>query len=369
MKRLRNTTAALYFSLPVQLVIAQVRYQKFVLLCWLFLFLVVTNNFGEMLGIPYLLLEPEYMGEVSFFSMFLLGCGMGTFMMAYMIASYIGTSFRFHFLALEYRPFFVFFLNNMLIPLAFLAMYAVCYIRFQVYLIGEFNWWIVAQLCGFYLGIFMVTLFIFVYFFQTNTNFVHRFGEKVLREMKARRVILAKARAGMGIRIRVDWFFNGWFRATKTDPNEPADFRRLIQVLNQNHGNALFLEFILLCAIMGMGLLEKNPAYQIPAGASILLLLSVILMLIAAFTFWFRRLGPVALLLIVGVYMVFDNFNVIGDRHPALGMNYETQKAAYTTDRMYRIGSEENVQADMANTVDMLNTWRSDFAFFNGRRK
>jgi hypothetical protein len=90
-----------YYSLPAQLLVMQVRYQKYVLACWIFFFLATTNNFGEMLGVPYLFLEPEYLGHISFTSMFLLGCGIGTFIASYMISTYVSDSFRFHFLAIE----------------------------------------------------------------------------------------------------------------------------------------------------------------------------------------------------------------------------------------------------------------------------
>lgn len=366
MNRLKNTIGAIYYSLPVQLFMLQVRFHKFILACWLFAFVTVTNNFGEALGIPYLFLEPEYLGEVSFFSAFLLGCGIGTFITSYSIAAFISSSYRFHFIALAYRPFFVFFLNNMLIPGLFILVYTICFVQFKIYIGGEFGWGDFGQLCGVYLGILMVTVFILLYFFGTNKNFVQVFGEKILQDLNSRRVIISKARASMGMRIRVDSYFKGFFRRVKTNPNEPADFRKQVRILNQNHGNALFLELILLLAIMGLGLLEAHPSFQVPAGMSIFLLLSVLLMMVAAFTFWFRKLGPLALVLILVVYVLFDNFNVIQNRYPALGMNYEISRAQYTPDRLYDIASEENIRTDILVTQVALNQWRSDYQLYNG---
>jgi Patatin-like phospholipase len=355
-----------YYSLPVQLLVMQVRYQKYVLACWVFFFLATTKNFGEMLGIPYLFLEPEYLGTVSFTSMFLIGCGMGTFITSYMISTYISESYRFHFLAMEKRPFLVFYLNNLLLPIAFVVVYTTSFIEFQTYNLGHFEWEIIGELMGAFAGLAAVTLFIILNFFRKNRTFVQVIGEKAARKMASRRVIIEKARAGMGIKIRVDYYLTGFFKLGSPDPNEPAEFRKLVKVLNQNHGKALFLEFILLAVIVGLGLLEQNAAFQIPAGASIFFLFSILLMLVSAIIFWFRKLGPLAMLAIVLVFLVFDNVQFFQNKHPALGMNYEIKPADYTLEHLVNTSTEQNIRADIANTTAMLERWLADYRAFHG---
>jgi hypothetical protein len=229
-----------YYSLPAQLLVMQVRYQKYVLACWIFFFLATTNNFGEMLGVPYLFLEPEYLGHISFTSMFLLGCGMGTFVASYMISTYVSDSFRFHFLAIEKRPFLVYFLNNLIIPVGFLAVYSVSFIQFQKYSLGHFEWSILLKLVGMYAGLSSVIAVILLYFSRVNRNFVAIIGERATKTLNPRRVIIAKARAGMSLRTRVDYYLATPTRLASPDPNDPAELRQLVRILNQNHGNALF---------------------------------------------------------------------------------------------------------------------------------
>lgn len=367
MKKVKDIFDAVYYALPVQLVIIQFRYHKLELLPWLVLMLTVTSNFGEGLGWPYLFLEPDYMGTSDFYSMFLLGIGMGTFFAAYSIASYISDSYRFFFLALEYRPFFTFFLNNTLIPILFLTIYTVCYIDFQIYVLGHFDWEILLNLGGVYLGIVMIGTFIFVYFFNTNKNFVHRISKKVVTDLKGGRVIVARARAGMGIRNRVDYFFAGFFKVKQVDPNKTPDFRRLVRTLNQNHGNALFLELILLVAILMLGWLDQNPYFQVPAGMSFFLLLSVILMLVSAFTFWFRKIGPLFVLVLIGLFIGINQIEVVKFRHPALGMNYEIAPAEYNPKILDSLSSEANIRADIEATEQILDRWKADYQLYNGR--
>ena len=366
MKKVKDIFDAVYFALPIQLVIIQFRYHKLELVPWLVLTLTVTSNFGEGLGWPYLFLEPEYMGETGFYSMFLLGIGMGTFFAAYSIASYISDSYRFFFLAMEYRPFFTFFLNNTLIPTIFLVIYSWCYIDFQVYILGHFEWQILLDLSGVFLGIVMIGTFIFVYFFNTNKNFVHRLSKKVVTDLKGGRVIVARARAGMGIRNRVDYFFVNIFRIKQVDPNATPDFRRLVRTLNQNHGNALFLELILLIAILMLGWLDNNPYFQVPAGMSILFMLAVVLMLVSAFTFWFRKVGPLFVLVLFGVLIALNQVEVVKFRHPAIGMNYEIAPAGYNPERLDSLSSEENIRSDIAATEMILERWKKDHQLYHG---
>lgn len=369
MQRFRDTLEGIYFSLPVQLLVVQVRYQKFALFCWLILFLSVTNSFGTTLGIPYLFLEPEYQGESNLFSMFLVGCGLGTFVTAYMIASYISNGYRFDFLAIEYRPFFIFYLNNLVLPVSFVATYTFSYLRFQAYLHDGFAWEQVGRLGGMYLGLFMITVIIILYFFGTNRSLAHVLGEKVVKEMRGGRALIKKARANMKRKRRIDYYISGIFSISSPDPEDRADLRQLVGIMNQNHGNALFLELIFLLLIMGLGLMEGNPDFQLPASSSLMLVLSIFLMLMGAMTFWTRRLGPIALFVVAGIFAVIEHYTFNNYRHPALGMNYEIAPAPYTAEALRAASSEENIRADISNTITTLNQWRSDYAAYNGPYK
>ena len=365
MKQIKKIWNAFYHSLPVQLLIVQVRYHKFELLCWGFLFLTVSSNFGEMVGVPFLFLEPEFLGKAGFNSLFLLGIGFGTFISSYNIASYISDSHRFYFITQEHRPFLTFFLNNNLLPFAFTLTYTYCYISFRIWEMGAFHWEIIGELAGFFLGALMVVVFIFLYFFGTNKNFVHKLGSKVVKEMKGGRVILQRARAGMGMQIKVDYMLSGFLKVKKVDPAVHRDFRSLVRTLNQNHGNALFLEFLILVAIASLGLLDHNPYFQIPAGTTIYLLLAVVLMLAAAMTFWFRKLGPIIFFVGMLGYLFLSNLELVQDRHPALGMDYRAGPAAYTQEHLRQVSSAEHIKTDLDITEAILNRWKADHYLYH----
>ena len=56
--KIKNFLASVYYSFPVQLLINHLKRNHLLLFCWFILFLVVTENFGRYLGIPFLYLDP-----------------------------------------------------------------------------------------------------------------------------------------------------------------------------------------------------------------------------------------------------------------------------------------------------------------------
>ena len=123
-----NRSSSSFFSrmvyfFPVQLFFVHIKKNPQLLLFWLILFLTIFKNFGLKYGIPYLFLAPEYLGELSFASYFIVGFALGGFVVAYNISSYIMNGFRFPFLATLSKPFFKYSLNNSLIPSLYLSCY------------------------------------------------------------------------------------------------------------------------------------------------------------------------------------------------------------------------------------------------------
>src|SRR5690606_20348695 len=98
LSKIRKPLDAFYFSFPIQLLLNHIKNNQVLLLCWVLLFAIVTENFGKVFGIPYLFLDPEYMQEVSFWSFFIIGIALGGFVMAFHITSYIMDGPKFSFL-------------------------------------------------------------------------------------------------------------------------------------------------------------------------------------------------------------------------------------------------------------------------------
>jgi hypothetical protein len=119
------------YFFPFQLFILHIKRNHMLLLFWAVLLGFITSGMGETYGVPYLFLDPEYMGRVDFWSFLLLGFSVGGFIMAYHIASYTLNASKFPFLATLSRPFFKYSFNNSIIPTLFVGFYIYCIVKFQ----------------------------------------------------------------------------------------------------------------------------------------------------------------------------------------------------------------------------------------------
>jgi len=123
----------IFYSFPIQLLGLHCRNNLLLIFIWFLLMALVTGGFGQVFGIKYLFLTPEYMGEVGFLSFFFLGLSFGGFFITWNLTSYLLDAQLFPFLASLARPFTKFCLNNLLIPVAFLSIYFYCMVHFQSY--------------------------------------------------------------------------------------------------------------------------------------------------------------------------------------------------------------------------------------------
>ena len=121
----------IFYSFPIQLFFLHLKKNHGLLLIWVLLFITVTGNFGRVFGIPYLFLDPEYLGQTGFLSFFVVGIVFGGFIMAFNISSYILDGPRYSFLGTLKRPFSKFFVNNLIIPLSFVIVYINEIVQFQ----------------------------------------------------------------------------------------------------------------------------------------------------------------------------------------------------------------------------------------------
>ena len=108
---------------PFRLLSAHVKYNFFGLIYWVLLFGIVSGNLASFFGVPFLFYAPEYHGQLSFFSFFLLGIALGGFFMTFQAYSYAKLGPRFPFLLVVSTPFFKFILNNSILPISFLIYF------------------------------------------------------------------------------------------------------------------------------------------------------------------------------------------------------------------------------------------------------
>lgn len=360
-----NTLQRLYHTLPIQLLLLTFKRKRLILALWVLLFLIITGNFARTYGVPYLLLDPEYMDHVGFRSLFILGFAFGIFIMAFNITIYILESYRFQFLMIQENPFAKFCLNNIFFPLLFIMVYSVMFYQFQIEQGRQEVLTIIKELAGFYLGIVVTVALVMLYFKLTGYR-VFRFLtlslNNTLKQQKISRVgVIQKIRMVKKKSYHVDYYLDFPLKVKKVDSFMPFDKTLITKVIDQNHMNAVLLQVAGFIMILILGYFRDNPYFQIPAGASILILVSIITMFIGFFSFWMKGWWTYALIAVLLAVNYAIQFKWINPDYQVFGLNYNTTKAVYNYERLVALSSPKNYINDHQNMIVTLEKWRQKF--------
>jgi hypothetical protein len=372
MRRLTKIFEAFYFSLPIRLLIQQIQHHKVLLLFWLLLLGTISGAIAEGYGGAHLFLEPEYLGRESFWSLLLVGSALGAFLFAYMITFYINESYRFPFVTHHRSPFYVLSFNNFLIPGSFLCFYFYKFICYHSDLAGGLTLDVVEKTLALILGMSLVFAVAASYFFA-NRSLFHDYGRRLEQELATaggthnRKVILDKAKESFRFIQRVDSYLSLTCRLRQVSHDRLPPFREVVKTLNQHHGKLLLLQILTFVLLAILGLLEGNAYFQIPAGASFLLIMALSIMVIGAVNFWFRKMGAFTILAFVGVIALYNQFEVFQEQHQAFGMNYQAAPADYTFDHLQTLVSDSIYAHDRAWTLASLNQWKARYQAKHGR--
>lgn len=352
-----------FFSLPVQLVLLHLKKHFFFTLLWVLLFVTVTQNFASGYGIPLLLLDPEYLGQVGFFSFLIVGFAMGGFITAWNVCMYMLNSYRFQFLASVHKPFVRFCLNNILIPAAFSITYIICLILFQkkqgLAGAGQLWWNIAGLLLGNVLNV-LVYVAYFTLFDHDVESFIERLSDKARQSLLLRKINLDKLarRTSDKRQWRIDSYFLYPWKTQLVRGMHYYDERLVEEVLGLHHRNAFVIILISILFLIGLGLLVEYPFFRIPAGASLFLLLIVVMIFVSLATYWFRGWRTLAILVLLGVLNLLTQYGLVIHKHQLYGLNYTEAPKDYTNESVINAISRSMVNADIAYTKNILNARR-----------
>lgn len=353
-------------SFPVQLLLLHLQKNLSLLLIWMVLLGLVLQQFGRMLGIPYLFLDPEYLHEVSWLSFFWMGLGLAVFTMAFHMTTYIMDGWRFSFLAVVHRPFIHFCFNNALVPLLFYLVYTFEFLRFQLGNDLDSPWEVVQLYGGFSLGSILAYAIVFGYLSLTNKGFFMIFSETIDKRLRrvSRQNRLKKGEADPfsleGPSVQV--FLNLRLQWEQVRPDiSRFEKAKLLRVFHQNHWNILLIQVFLVTLILFLGVFNEQEIFQFPAAMSALLLVSILLMAIGALTFWLRTWAAVTVLVLLLGANYFSTFSIFNRSHPAYGMDYASTPAPFNLARLNALTHPDTLQKDKQNLIHILDQWRAKF--------
>ncbi len=396
-QRLRRV---MYFF-PLQLLVLHVKKNHMLLVCWLLLFLFVTESLGVKYGVPYLFLYPEYFGTVSFFSFAITGFALGGFITAFNLYSYTMHGYRFPFIATLARPFLKFNVNNALIPAIFVLTYLWCSASFQYSSEFETPARIALHLSGFVFGMFFFLALALLYFTRTNTDIKKLLGRdpdsyrpeaplidigpmhigtddltpqhdtpprRGTDKRKANRWL---RRAQRSEKWRVDTYLSPRGRIMLARSSSHYDRELLRDVLWQNHINGSIFEMVLVLSFIALGAFSDMRFFAIPAGASAILFLTMLLMLVSALWSWLQGwTGTVVIGCVVLLNVISNHTDKFFYDNHAYGLDYTVEPAPYDRATMAAMANDTLAAQDDARAMRRtLELWKEQNAALSGTTK
>lgn len=360
-----TTLRQIYYSFPIRLLTLHLRNHLVLIGVWIFLALLMTGKVGRFFGMHYLMLTPEYRGEVNFWSFFITGLTFGAFVMIWNLTTYLLAASRFPFLATLSAPFTKFSLNNSLIPLVFFIAYLAASTRFQWYDELSNTPDIILNIAGFLAGAISLVSLLIAYLYFTNKDigsflrpgeFIPVPGSKLLAPGQ-RLPTLWEIREG-ATRWRVDTYITERLHLRLVRSVAHYNPKMLAQVFRQNHANAVVVQIGMLLLLMAQGAFMNSEWVRIPTGATVFILASMFMSIFGAVTFWFRQWGTLVFITLLLAVNYITGFGFFNYRNRAYGLDYrEENRATYSYAALEKICSQENLRRDRAATLNILKKW------------
>lgn len=365
---MRELLNNIYRSFAVQLLLLHLRTNYLLLAMWLLLVLMMSGLLGAQLGLQYLFLDPEYLGTTGYFSFLIVGLAFGFFTMSWNLTTYLLLGGYFNFLASLSRPFFKFCINNALLPLAVFITYCGLLIAFHA---EGFAGSPVPGLSGIAIGL-VASLFLYsIYFNLTNRDIEYYTGGNETPPNRG-----PGQRAALGYRpyratalgpqlvnlydnpFRIRFYLNARLQTKRVRSVAHYETDMLRNIFRQNHVNALVLQFATIALLIVLGLLIEQPTFQIPAGASFLILFSLFVSIIGAVSYWFSAWRMTLLVVLLLLINWLTSTPMFDHGNQAYGLNYRTEPAPYTLDTLRALYRPDRRQADIAATEAILERWK-----------
>jgi hypothetical protein len=366
----------IFYSFPIQLFVLHCRNNLLLILIWLILIGLSTGQVGQVFGIKYLFLTPEYLGQVDFWSFFILGLAFGGFFITWNLTTYLLDAQLFPFLATLARPFTKFTLNNFIVPLSFLCIFLYYSIHFQSY--GEF--WkakrIFYNCLGFFSGTIGTVILSAIYFQFTNKDIVayrkkrrKKLPPNLLKNVApSRNIALEEIRSEVK-RWRVDTYLTEALRPRLVRSVSHYELKTLKRVFRQNHLNALVVQLFSFIILIALGYLIDQPSFRIPAAANVLILASVLVAIVGAITYWFDRWKVTVVITLLLAVNYMTSFEIFMHKNKAYGLDYTSEAAEYSYARLDSFSRPSFVEKDKATTLAILENWKKKASKTSSREK
>ncbi len=349
-------------SLPVQLLLLHLRRYQGFLVFWYILFATVSTGFLHRFGAVSLFLAPEYFGEVTVFSMFIVGFSLGIFIMSWNITTFILHSRSLQFLASTAQPFLKFCINNAILPLVYIVFFvfkAVDYARYQeLFSVGD-TWLLMLGLTG---GVFLSVAIALIYFFGADKTIYYTMGSVIDKEnLRYIKMASESKLPEEQNEMRIDWFLSASLRLRK-----PRDVRHysagfLDSIFKRHHVAAVIAISIAFIFLVLVGYTSDTRLFQIPAAASIIILFAILVSVSGAVSMFLRTWSILLMIFILLFINILYKKGVIDGRNKAYGLNYlnKNERPEYNSLAIKRLASDSGIESDKKQFIEILNRWKA----------
>ena len=313
--------------------------------------------FLDNIGVKYLFQTPEYLQQVSPASYFIMGLVLGLFVMAFHISSYIFYSYRFPFLATLNRPLFTFSINNSIIPIAFYLFYSV-FIILALKHEGHGFVQVSLSVLALYFGSMLTIGISLTYFFSTNKSLPIKELVKPLKAIIHKDKSLEEPSREDGKKVKT--YLKNYFKLKLTREHAHYTDKQKLDILQKHHVNAAIFFMAILALMVLLSLFVLKPIFQIPAGASIILIFTIYIMVIGAL---YSRFKTWTLAISIALFVGFNYFS--GQEkfqriHKAFGLDYSTH-ANYNIETIDSLTHPIILENDKLKMLGALKNWRNKF--------
>ena len=354
----------IFYFFPIQLIFVHLKNNPILIGIWLLIVGFTVQSIAAKYGVPYLFLSPEYLGEVNFLSYSIIGFSFGGFLMAFNISSYIMNGHRFPFIATISKPFLKYCMNNLFWSGTLIVTYLVSAFNFMI---NEENITIFSTLfylSGFMVGLILMGLINFLYFIKTNKD-LHKVSNgkyKTEKESAIKAVFHKKVQWDNFFNPDKEWiietYLSQYNKISIARSTEHYDKAMLKQVFEQNHLNAALFEIIVFASIIFLSFGSEIEYFMIPAGASLLLMFTMFIMITSAIHSWFRGWAPAVMIILFLCFNHASKFDSFNPPSKAYGLNYNTKPAEFSTRVLNQNINPNNFQKDFLHTIQILENWR-----------
>lgn len=312
-------------------------------------------------GADSLFLAPEYLGNVNSISSAIVGMAIGMFIISWNISTFILFSRHFRFMAATTNPFLKYCINNSIIPIVFLIFYFIKAYRFDHYKELISGTEILFLSGGFISGLVLMLTISFIYFFRADRSILRSMMPLITNPKSYITHLEPVKEIHHGAQlVKVEWYFESprKFRRTRDVKHYTQEF--IDSIFKRHHFAAIVSVFAAFVFLVVIGFFQESTFFQIPAAASITIFFSILIGVAGAFSYFLQSWSVPYLIILILILNMFYKLDWIDPRNKAYGLDYtnKTERPAYSKESLLQLASKENVEADKANMITILEKWK-----------